>query len=180
MACVVLLASLLSTGCIIPEAPEYGAARKTPIFIDGRSIQPSLGNMLRLNLDGDDVKFQMNIRSEDAGEGLVQALFIDYKHPTGYSYYDRPVPAGTFDTEKTILEDFSLPDPLFPLASCRTFTLMVMHESDWSRDNRSPIGAPPDLVSVTWFASLGDPTSKELADCPDAATEVSKPAVNSK
>jgi len=173
----VSLAAALSTGCIIPEAPEYGAPRQTPIFIDPNSIRPNPGNLLHLvNSSGNDVTFQMGIRSEDAGEGLQQVLFIDYKH-NGLDYYDQPVEPGTLDKVRTIAEHFTLPDGRIQ-PGCHTFTLMVMHESGWSRENRQIIGAPPDLASVTWFASMDDPGTQLLSDCPDAASEVSAPATN--
>jgi len=178
MACAVMLGSLVSSGCIIPDAPEYGAARQTPIFIDPNSIHPNPGSILRLREDDPNpIKFQMSIRSEDADEGLYVALYLDYKHEHGNRLDDQPIDPGTFDKLKPITEVLAPTDSRVSVG-CHTFTLMVMHERFWSREHRQPIGAPPDLASLTWFATKNDDGDQLVAECPNGLTEAASPSTN--
>jgi hypothetical protein len=176
MACVVPVASVLATGCIIPEAPDYSAARQTPIFIQPGTISPNPLSLVELdnerNSDTPVVQFHYAIRSEDAGEELTAALYLDYKHLDGLWLADQQFAPLTFDKEHQISIPQTFPDPRFPTGhECHAITVMVMHSGGYA--HRLPIGTPPDLASVTWFVDLNAKTGPLLVPCPDSTTESS-------
>lgn len=168
------LASVLATGCIVPDAPEYGAPRPTPVFIDQSSISPNPQNVLHIdNVNGNSADFSFLVRSEDAGEGLVTAFYIDYKHSTQQQYVDHHrIPAATFDVERAASFHFNLQYGLFPLdASCHVLTMTVLHESGWDYSTNQQIGNPPDLSEVSWLTDFNDDDGAvPLASCPDVAS----------
>lgn len=170
--------SLLSPGCIIPEAPDYGNPRQTPIFVVDSSIVPTPRNLLvidRAAITTDQV-FSMTVRSEDAGENIWAILFYDFKHQNGtvlnYSLY----PAQTLDKPRTVSLSVGVSDPRLA-AGCHTFTLMVVHEDGWDTHTSKLIGNPTDLASVTWFADIENSSnpaqSPPVSDCPNPSTETS-------
>ena len=180
MLCALPLAALLTSGCIIPEAPEYGAPRQTPVFIDDGSINPNPRSLLHLtNTDGNSVQFKVTVRSEDAGDDLISALYSDYKHDSGLLLYDDSYKPETFDDERPISYQLRFRDSRFGDGpECHAFTLLLLHAQGWDFDHRQPKGAPSDLASVTWFASFNDDGGGLVSSCPSAATESSEPDRN--
>jgi hypothetical protein len=171
---VFAVAPLLSA-CLIPEAPEYGAPEKSPIFIINDTISPNPRNLLSLTVSTDNRShaFSFKIRSEDANEEVVAVLYIDYKHKLGQFIDDRNYPPVTFNEPRTISLDLTVPDPRFETPGCHTVTLMVLHKSGWDDGKREVIGTPDDLASVTWFVSLERPgvPPAQLSACPNQATQ---------
>ncbi len=176
---VLAVAPLLSA-CLIPEAPEYGAPEKTPIFIINDTIRPNPRELLRLSVTGDEAShaFGFKVRSEDANEEVVAALYVDYKHEGGDLVLDVNFDPLTFNQERSISLFLTLPDPGVKSPACHTVTLMVLHESGWDDFKKEIIGTPSDLASVTWFVSLEelgkDPAP--LSSCPNIATSDPDPA----
>jgi hypothetical protein len=167
------LASSLTTGCIIPEAPEYGAARQTPVFVDESTVFPNPHSLQHYqNLPGYEADFRVSVRSEDAGEELISALYVDYKHQNGFLVEHKNGKPETFDKERVISWTLDFQDGRFETTpACHIFTLNVFHASGWDFDNNRQIGTPPDMASVSWFASFNDNGSALLSQCPDSSTE---------
>jgi hypothetical protein len=168
-------ASCFTTGCIIPEAPEYGPARQTPVFVEANSIFPNPLSMQRYDTTGNPAEFRMTVRSEDAGTELVSALYVDYKHKNGF-YVDHKEhkPPETFDKERLISWTYNLAGLDGP--SCHIFTVTVLHATGWDFENNKQIGSPPDLAAVSWYARINDDGSGLLVDCPDVSTESAETA----
>jgi hypothetical protein len=173
----------LTSGCIIPDAPDYGPPHQTPIFINGNTISPDPGEIVRFSSTATGSKrFTVSVRSEDAGEDLFTVLLADYKHTgsAGTKKLDNnTLPASTIDKERPVTNVLRLPDNnlgatvnglLVP--SCHSLTMLVMRASEWDSLNSVPIGTPADMASVTWFARVDDDTSTGLlADCPGSGNE---------
>jgi hypothetical protein len=169
MVGVLAVSSLPLTGCIIPEAPDYGAPRQTPIFIEEATIAPDPRSLqIVTTLDTTSVPVSFKMHSEDAGERVYAVLYSDYKHSSGHWIIDVPYEPLTYDKERTI--SLSVPlDALDPPA-CRAVTVMVLHESGYDTHNKELIGAPSDLRSVTWFMSVGTTLDDAPLDsCPTAS-----------
>ncbi len=175
-----LLAAPCLTGCIIPEAPEYGAPPQTPVFVEADSIFPNPTSLQHYqNAPGQQVNLRMTVRSEDAGQQLISVLYLDYKHKGGIYLDHKNYKPLTFDKERVISWTRGLPElNIGQGPECHTFTVTVFHdnEQNWDSDTNTQIGTPPDMASVTWFASFNDDGSGLLADCPDASTEASTTA----
>jgi hypothetical protein len=165
-----VLASLLASGCLIPEAPEYGPPQQTPIFIIDSSVSPNPRNLQTLSVIEDEgsYPFSFKVRSEDANQEVVAALFTDYKDDRELFVYQVNYEPGSFDVEKSIVLYMTIPDARIMSPGCHTATLMVLHEAGWNDKTKQLIGSPADLASVTWFFSLEDGTAKKplLSDCP--------------
>ena len=169
-----LAAVLLTSGCIIPEAPEYGLPRQTPVFVEADSIFPNPRSMQQYhNADGNQAEFRLNVRSEDAGEELVSALYLDYKHKGGIYIDHKNYKPQSFDQERLISWTHVFPDSNIGQGpECHIFTVTVLHASGWDFENNKQIGTPPDLAAVSWYARFNDDAEKGLlADCPDASSE---------
>jgi hypothetical protein len=171
---VALLASLLASGCLIPEAPEYGPPQKTPVFIIDSTVHPSPRTIVTGSRAAKDaLEFSFKVRSEDAGERLMGALFVDYKH-VGHTWIDfRPYEPMTFDEPRDVRFYMDPGDRRIDAARvCHSATLLVLHESGWDFEKKQPIGTPADLASVTWFMSIVEGSeTPNLSDCPDVADE---------
>lgn len=163
-----LATSLVSTGCIVPES-EYGPARQSPVFIVESSVTPSTLSPLVVNAPTATVHLAITAFAEDAGEELMSALYVDYKHTHGYFLISHR--HGTKSLETPRLVEYNVNSERLP-SGCHALTIMLFHESAWDDANSELIGIPPDLVSVTWFASIeADGTPVPLASCPDVSTE---------
>lgn len=175
----VFAASSLTAGCIVPEAPEYGAARQTPVFVEANSIFPnpfSLQHYQNLS-SGLPVELRMQVRSEDAGSQLISVLYVDYKHKDGHYVDHKNYKPLTFDTKRLISWEKSVSDLNLGDGPCHTLTVALLHEEGWDEGTNTQIGTPPDLAAVTWFASFTDDGSATglLSDCPDASSEITTP-----
>jgi len=166
--------ALLTAGCIVPEAPEYGAPRQTPVFVEADSIFPNPRSMQRYtNAESNQAEFRMTVRSEDAGEELVSVLYVDYKHKGGYYIDHKNYKPQSFEQERLISWTHAFPDSnIGQLPECHIFTVTVLHASGWDFENNKQIGTPPDLAAVSWYARFNDDAETGLlADCPDSSSE---------
>jgi hypothetical protein len=164
-----LLAPLFTTGCIIAEAPEYGEPQRTPIFMSDPTPSPANLQLLVTTTPPLATSFQVTVRSEDAGDRLHSALYVDYKHrPPKQSLMEHHShPASTFSIPRPITYLVSPESLFFTGAVCHSLTLMVMHESSWDDTAQVPKGAPEDLAQMTWFVSVNDINQNTLLSrCP--------------
>jgi hypothetical protein len=172
-------ASLLVTGCIIPDAPEYGPAQQTPVFIVEGSIFPNPRGVVPLEAtdDASAQAFKFKVRSEDAGNRLYAVMWSDYKHTGGKFLIDVPYAPLTFDIEREISLELSPTDNDIDSPACHVITIMVLHEAGWDPLRKRLNGNPADLAAVNWFVSVSVPDAPPptLDSCPDPGTEMSAP-----
>jgi hypothetical protein len=162
-----VLGSLSGTGCLIAEAPTYGAPRRTVPVIDDLSVTPLPSFFLSVK-SGVAQRFSMTVRSEDAGESLIAAWVIDYEDaqerelPLGVA---AKVPARAADQPKTLTCDF-IPDSRVT-KGCHSLTLLVMHERSFDDVKRLPLDdAKDDVAAITWFVQVETLGSGDEAACP--------------
>jgi hypothetical protein len=172
------LASLLATGCIVPDAPEYGSPTETPIFVREGSISPDPRSVLHItNAAPNVLQVSFQVQSEDLpDDGIVSAIYVDYKHQNGHIIdHNGPLTPYTFDQLRTISWRINLPalqlgqtnDP----PACHIITVIVLHQKGWDAVNSEQIGSPTDLAAVSWIADVNDPYgTATLASCPDVST----------
>jgi hypothetical protein len=169
-----LAAASLTSGCLVPEAPEYGAPRQTPVFVEADSIFPNPRSMQQYrNAEGNQAEFRMNVRSEDAGDELVSVLYLDYKHKSAHYIDHKNYKPQSFDQQRLISWTHVFPDPNIGQGpECHLFTVTVLHAAGWDFENNKQIGTPADLAAVSWYARFNDDDgSGLLTDCPDASVE---------
>ncbi|HTQ02505.1 MAG TPA: hypothetical protein VMI54_01570 [Polyangiaceae bacterium] len=168
------LVSLLTTGCLVPDAPEYGVANRTPIFVDPNSISPNPRSVQHY----DDVEgaapldFHFLIHSEDAGDDLVTAFYIDYNGRGSYKDH-KSIKASTLDVARLVQWHWDMPAGFLTTdPGCHVITITVLHETGWDGQNNQQIGSPPDLAAVSWFATFNDDQGViPLSACPDPSTD---------
>jgi len=169
---VTALVPAFTSGCIVAEAPDYGPSQRTPIYLSEPHPSPSNLQILNDSQNGPQmISFGVTLRSEDAGERVISAMYIDYKHLPAYQPQKHYHPASTFDNPRPIIypifaSDFDRYD-----GACHSLTLMLVHESGWDDRNDVPIGTPSDVATMTWFTSVNDMNSP-LTDCPTTSTEM--------
>ncbi len=172
------LASLLATGCIVPDAPEYGSPSETPIFVRQATISPDPRSIYHLtNAPGNVLQVSFQVQSEDLSyDGIVSAIYVDYKHQNGHIIeHNGPLTPYTFDQLRTISWRINLPalqlgQPNDP-PSCHIITVIVLHQKGWDAMNSEQIGSPTDLAAVSWIADVNDPDGLvPLSSCPDIST----------
>jgi len=168
VAALAIATSLAVTGCVVANY-DYGPARQSPVFVLDSSITPSTLTPLTVKSDAT-VHLAVTAFAEDAGEELMSALYVDYKHKGGYFVLPHRYGSSAFETPRHV--EYDVTKPLLPTSGCHMLTLMLFHESDWDDAHSEIIGIPPDLASVTWIGRFGaDGTSVPLATCPDVSTE---------
>lgn len=179
------LASLLATGCIVPDAPEYGSPTETPIFVQAASISPDPRSVLHIMNEPPNVlQVSFVVQSEDLpDDGIVSAIYVDYKHQGGQRIdHKGPLTAYTFDQPRTISWRVPLPISELPKVTdddpvgCHIITVIVLHQKGWDEDNNQQIGTPPDLAAVSWLAAVNDENGAipvDLSSCPDVSTTMS-------
>lgn len=167
--CVPLFA-LLTSGCIVPEAPSYDPPRTTKPLVDAFKAIPS--NIYPVPLPKDStVEFDVPVRSEDAGDELWVGVYLDYGTGRQVLHTDTDVSASTLDDDNRFIE-FQLREDALPMG-CHTLTLLVTHRANTFRlpsGERAPDlqKAAEDLGVGTWFLNVvpNESNPVTLYDCP--------------
>jgi hypothetical protein len=166
------LGTLSTTGCIVADAPDYGAPQRSPIFLF--NPHPTPGSLQFLTLKpAEPIAFGATIKSEDAGEQLASVLYFDYKHKNERVYDENvPLPPLTIEQERPVTFYVDGSHSFLEPKTCHTVTLMVMHLSSYNQETNQFEGPADDRASVTWFASMDDDGTTLVQDCPTAAGEL--------
>jgi hypothetical protein len=174
---MLVLASTLASGCVVPDAPEYGFPNETPVFVVQNSIQPDPRSVLHVkNAAGNSLNFSFQVQSEDLPEdGLITAIYLNYKQDDARVIDHKPKPPSTLDVARPINWHFDLSDnDIFPYdPSCKIITVTVLHAQYWNNENNQPIGNPSDMAAVSWIVDFNDTDPMNpvlLSSCPDAST----------
>ena len=166
----------LLSGCIVTDPPQYEEPTRTPPILDLLNARPVLGDVIVIDrTDNDDandrVELSIPVRSDDQGEFLKAALWVDVSFGSAF-FTDRQtkVPPSTLDDEaRSINLSWTVKDlPRKP--GCHPLTLLVSHESNWDEFNfmPDPIKAQNDTAVATWWMNLDPQPGDEftLRDCP--------------
>jgi hypothetical protein len=121
---------------------------------------------------GNTVQISFRVRSEDAGEDLAVAIYVDYgatPNPDVREKFmgDFDIAAGPFDKPKTIPYSFTPRRGDFD-PGCHTLTILVMHTSNFDRLTDLPVdGSESDQAMVVWWFNVTDPNFSGTPDvCP--------------
>jgi hypothetical protein len=168
MLLVTALGSLSGTGCLIAEAPDYGAPRRTTPVVDQSKITPAPIFPIKTRLGDSPQHFIMTVRSEDAGEALyaVPVLNKGGGDEREQILLPRDVPARAADEPKNI--DIDLPLEALLSTGCHTVTIMVMHTSSFQVSRGLPFetAVDDDVASVTWWVDAQTRIINEIQPCP--------------
>lgn len=172
-----------ATGCLVISPPEYEHPQKTAPVLTAVFPPPHRPVYIDPLDPADKIKrFDATVLSEDNGDPVRVALFIDYGRRTSGKYpYRRvvdqpPIPAGTIAggqrsfTRELDLNIDSIPnDGVTPERECHTLTMMVSHAFN---ENKCDCPDEPDDMSwITWQIIHCDPdeptcpTSCPALDC---------------
>jgi hypothetical protein len=164
----VLLLSSLTTlagpGCIVADPPEYTGRQSTRPNVIIDATRPSTLFPIRMMRPGPGQPFNVEIQSEDAGEDLVLAFFIDYGLPGGDFYDVFPVPASTNATKNpgfVFDADARITD------GCHMLTMLAMHEPSWDGLKRQPHPSRLSDVSTTHWVLHVNVTGTVPPQCPE-------------
>jgi hypothetical protein len=154
--------TVLLTGCVFPEPPDYQRKNTPPIL----SLPvPSTFEILSVKA-GDPILFSVLVRSEDAdGDGLFAWLYKNYKiRGIDALLLDfRYVEPGRIDEERQINVKWNVPSS--SQSSCEQVTLVVSHHSNLVNNYSNDLIDDADVDTMTWWAEIND-FEGTLAHCP--------------
>jgi hypothetical protein len=167
-----LLLAVMPAGCLVTSVPEFEEPPQTPPFLIASTADPDLREFV-LVVDGDDkTEFSASVISEDRGEPVQVALYIDYgvanaaDHPFRRSIAEFPdIPPATFADGQRPVNTQWYQDSADVLNGCHTITMMVTHAFDFLNCPKSL----SDSSHLTW--KILRCTSKELCEKIDPLTD---------
>lgn len=167
------MATLAAPGCIVADPPEYTERQSTrPHVVINASDPPTL-YPIRLSVPGMGKQFTITIESEDAGEDLVLAFFVNYGRPGAFHYKSFRFAGSTSLTKQApfVLEATrSLTD------GCHSLTMLAMHESSWDGINQVPYPSRlSDDVSFTHWQLYVNVKENEIPQCPGPTANAASP-----
>jgi len=156
-----------ATGCLVAEAPEYGPPQQRPPVIQTQRVEPSPYELLIFNEDTLPQDINVPVRSEDAGDNLIGALFVDWQVPGQQVLIrEKPVPASSFDDVSRSWTFRFKPDDRIDENCGHTLTLLLMHESNYDFELSAPKdNASWDVASVTWQLNVEPLDPNFIAIC---------------
>ncbi len=159
--------SLVAAGCLYPDLPAYETPEQTPPILF--APLPPATEVLSVT-SGDVVNINVQLRSEDAGEGLMGVLYLNYqvqgreKWKVGFTLLS----PGSFEEERTVAIDWLVPERS-AAGSCEQLTLLVTHLSNLA--NNEPVD-DADVSTVTWWVSINE-VALPISECPGTPPGVS-------
>ncbi len=128
----------MSAGCLVPSTTEFSEPEQTPPFLLGATADPDAREFLVV-VDGESRKdFTASILSEDRGEPVQIALYIDYGRPNvaGQPFKNAitnfpEIAPGTMSDGPRAAHAQWFPD-IHPVNyGCHTITMMATHAFDF-------------------------------------------------
>lgn len=155
---------LFASGCIVADPPRYEAPEKTRPILDLFRADPPLRQVLVRRTD-DVIRFNIPVRSEDAGDPLVAALHLDWGTARSDHLTNREIPSSTFDDEDRAITFQWTVEP--NLKDCHLLTLLVFHKANIDLQGQQSL-VIEDQAIATWWANFNpDETDPDtLKDCP--------------
>lgn len=158
------------SGCLIEDPPPLQKAKQTPPRLDYHGTRP-LRNQVLVARAGESIPFTIPVTSEDAGEGLVGYLLLDYMSGNDIgSFMAAPsnLAPSTLDSDAERIFKFDW-QVARVAAGCHRVTLLAAHTS--TLFDLSNIVDTDDLAVADWWTNV-DVTPENadmLQDCPDAS-----------
>jgi hypothetical protein len=158
------------TGCLVEDPPPLERAKQTPPRLDHQGARPLLDQII-IATGNKPVEFSIPVTSEDAGEGLVGYLFLDYVSGENVGTF-MAVPSNL---APSTLDDDSIREFKFTwlvpkeVEGCHRVTLLAGHVSTFF--DLKNITNTADLAVAYWWANV-NPTPENasvLRDCPAAS-----------
>ena len=162
--------ALNMTGCILAEPPPYQAPEQTAPWLDLATAVPSVYQVLPLSTASDtqQLRFNVPVRSEDAGDELFFAFFLNWNTdeeigPVGKGKVEASTPDKQ-DRAIITVWDYS---GVMLAPGCSHLTLMVTHLANWDITRDAPYDWG-DVAVATWTLNVDDapPGTNTLSDCP--------------
>jgi hypothetical protein len=170
MLLLVTLGALSGTGCLIAEAPDYGAPRRTTPIIDRLSVFPEPAFMVEL-YDDEPKPFVMTIFSEDAGEDVVGSVVLNYGTNREERFLTVRISPRAADQPKEMRITLRTPDDVAIPKGCHSLTVFVMHFNSYDILTDLPRnGSDGDVATVTWWLDANKDQPGSPLPCPTAGT----------
>lgn len=167
-----------SSACLVTSAPDFSDPKTRPEIVNTVDCpaKPDLSTITHLDYQEGSYprqEFSACIISEDLGDDVASALFIDYGKPSAISggpYYSvvpgESVPAAALSDGPRRVSASWQPNPALTTdEGCHTVTLVVSHQFDFAFGNQYCPVNPADASTLTWFAVV----CRDAANC-SAAT----------
>lgn len=168
--------SLMPSACLVLSTPQFEEPEQTPPFLIAAAADPDPREFV-LVLDEDNRKdFGAAVLSEDRGEPVQVALYIDYGlsnaagHPFFRSIAEFPeIPAGTMASGPRAVSTQWFLDTANVEPGCHTVTMIVTHEFDY-RNCPKLLSDSSQLVWKVLRCTTNDtcPTIDPIKDCPNS------------
>jgi hypothetical protein len=146
--------ALSSSACLVTSPPEYELPPQTAPFLVASAAFPSLWKPIAIDESTQFVTFGGDVISEDNGEDVHIALYIDYgtRNAAGLPYRNRvfpfpPIKAGRITDGQRPFEVQWFLDSVPVLKGCHTVTMVASHEFDAS--NVCPVELD-DMSLIEW------------------------------
>jgi len=170
----------LISSCVVADPPTYTDPTQTRPALNAFLATPPIFQVLTVQLPSTSTPtFTVPVRSEDNGERLIANFFIDYGSPTASFVGDVIVNPATFVDDSDRFITFVWQSLNSQLPGCHTMTLIVAHQSSYTRDTQTPDKnlALKDVALMTWWLNLlPDPTKETtVVGCPSQQPQVITP-----
>jgi hypothetical protein len=153
--------SVATTGCLVADAPTYGPPEQRPPVINSQGVKPTPYALIVVPDPPVGVDITVPVRSEDAGESLWGALYVDYGLEKEKFWDDKPIAPGSFD-ELDRSYDTTFQWDARVTSGCHTLTALITHASNWDNGNNLVIDSSDfDVSSVTWWMNV-KPTNPSM------------------
>ena len=166
---LLLVSMTLGTeSCIVADPPEYRAPGQTRPVLNVYSAVPTATQVLVVYTNKVRTQFTVQVRSEDAGDGLVGVFWLDYQvHPGERKLNGFTLPASTYDNTGREVSFPWLPENISD--GCHFVSLIVAHSKTFLKndnDRLDPTRADDDAAIVTWTVNVNPPPDMSLPNCP--------------
>ena len=163
-----------ASGCLVAEPPEYQPPAQTPPLLDLFLADPPVTHVLAKPLDAT-IDFNVPVRSEDAGDMLFGAVYVDWGFSTEQWQKNVKEDPSTFDDDTRYID--------FPWTvtgvtkGCHQLTLLVCHFATFDPIAQRPTDSNDQAIATWWLNVEPDETDPNSLDsCPTvSAPEMEMP-----
>jgi hypothetical protein len=162
--------SIVATGCLVADPPQYEEPATTPVFLDVAAATPPVNRVIVSTALPVTIEFDVPIRSEDNGDRVAFGLQQDFGFParTKDVFCRASLPAGTFDQTDRAVRFTALVSN--DKNGCYQLTLLVSHQDNWDDLRCRPdlIKGVGDTSMITWWLNVIPPgqNPNDLVNCP--------------
>lgn len=149
------LLALTPSGCLVASTPEFEKPERTPPFLLAATADPDIREFVLITDEEANIRneFSAMVMSEDVGQPVKVALYIDYGEPNveGRPFHKAlilfpEIPPGRMSDNPRQVRAHLYPEQENVEPGCHTVTMIVSHEFDYS-------GCPKSLADssqLTW------------------------------